>query len=83
MAPSFKVIVGELFRRRGLRGLRGLRRLQARLQFAAAKPSLNLDVLSQFFLGGTGIARMRCHFMPRPLRKWRTWLGPRRSPVNR
>jgi hypothetical protein len=34
------------------------------------------------FLGGTGIARMRCHFSPSSLRSSRTCVSPRRNLVN-
>src|SRR5271157_6204078 len=37
---------------------------------------------AKFFFGGTGIARMRCHFNPRPFRNLRTWVGLRRMPVS-
>ena len=36
------------------------------LEFAVMKLGLVGDVLCQVFLGGTGTARMRCHFKPHP-----------------
>jgi hypothetical protein len=46
--------------------------VQLRLQFRVEKLRLGFDVLGQVFLGGTGIARTHCHFMPRSLRNLRT-----------
>ena len=56
--------------------------VQARLQLGVEKSRLGLDVLGQLFLGGTGITRTRWNFSPMSLRNFRTWLGPRRSPVS-
>ena len=56
--------------------------VQLWLQFFVEKLGLSCDVFGQVFLGGTGIARTRCHFMPKSLRNLRTWLGPRRRPVS-
>ena len=56
--------------------------IQSRLQLAVVKNRLGFDVLGQVFLGGTGIGRTLRNFRPMSLRNFRTWLGPRRSPVN-
>ena len=56
--------------------------IQAGLQVGFEKLGLGFDVLGQVFLGGTGITRTRWNFRPRSLRNFRTWLGPRRSPVS-
>ena len=60
----------------------GLSVIQFRFQFGVEKLGKVPNVLVQLFLGGTGIARMRCHFNPMSLRNLRTWVGPRRRPVS-
>ena len=56
--------------------------VQGGLQLGVEEIGLDGDVLGQVFLGGTGMARARCHFRPRSLRNFRTCVGPRRSPVS-
>jgi hypothetical protein len=51
-------------------------------QFFVEKLGLSFDVFGQVFWGGTGMARTHCHFRPKSLRNLRTWLRPRRRPVN-
>src|SRR5271169_1860174 len=60
----------------------GDRRIEPRLQFGVQELPLFANMLGQVFLGGTGIARTRCQRNPRPARNRRTWVGPRRRPVN-
>ena len=58
-----------------------LGRIQDRLQLGVEKIRLDGECSAKLFLGGTGMAR-RCHFRPKSLRNFRTWVGPRRSPVS-
>jgi hypothetical protein len=46
--------------------------VELRFQLLVEKLGLDFNVLGQVFLGGTGMARTHCHFMPRSLRNLRT-----------
>jgi len=56
--------------------------IEDRLELMIQENLLNLDVLAQRLLGGTGTARVRCQVKPRPARNFRVWVSPRRIPVS-
>src|SRR5262249_48006995 len=60
----------------------GLGLVQPRLQLDIVKRGLIGGVLRQVFLGGTGMARTRCHPIAISFRNFPTWVGWARIPVN-
>src|SRR4029077_5449114 len=58
------------------------RGVEGGLKFGLEKLPLGGDVLGQRLFGGTGTARVRCHWKPRSFRNTRVCVRPRLSPVS-
>ena len=56
--------------------------VEDRLEFGFQERPLLGGMLGQRLFGGTGMARVRCQVKPRPARKVRVWVRPRRRPVS-
>ena len=61
--------------------LPGLGRVDSKPQFVVEKRRLIGGVFRKTFLGGTGRARTRCHFSPKPFKNRDTRVGRRSTPV--